>query len=215
MIITKIKHSFNDFCLDIENLKLQKGTIVGLVGANGAGKTTFMNILSGYLEANIKNIVSKEDIKKEILIPDTIDTYDYLTVEELIMLSIKYSSTNAKVDEVLSVLDLLDKRNVVIEALSAGMQKKLTLLPLFITDYDLIILDEPFNSIDLQYIFKLKKLLKEKKDKAIIIISSHILETLTDLADKIILLDNGRIVKELNEPMSIKELEREIFNGGN
>ncbi|WNZ98180.1 ATP-binding cassette domain-containing protein [Streptococcus iniae] len=70
------------------------------------------------------------------------------------------------------------KRNTQISDLSQGMTKKLSMVNIFINDYDLIILDEPFNSIDVNYIFQLKRLLLKLKKTTTIIISSHILDTL-------------------------------------
>ncbi|XCY61554.1 AAA family ATPase [Streptococcus iniae] len=75
-------------------------------------------------------------------------------------------------------MQLQEKRNTQISDLSQGMTKKLSMVNIFINDYDLIILDEPFNSIDVNYIFQLKRLLLKLKKTTTIIISSHILDTL-------------------------------------
>ena len=96
-----------------------------------------------------------------------------------------------------------------------GMKKKLTLLPIFVREYKFLILDEPFNSIDLTYIYKLKQLLREMKRKVTIIVSSHILDTLADLCDEILVMQDGKISKHIQESISIKDLEREIFEEDN
>ena len=93
--------------------------------------------------------------------------------------------------------------------------KKLTLLPLFIRKYDILILDEPFNSVDIGYIYKLKNILSQKKKDTTIIISSHILETLVDLCDSFALISDGRLEKQFLNTGDIRVVEGEIFEKGN
>lgn len=82
--------------------------------------------------------------------------------------------------------------------------------------YDLIILDEPFNSIDVKYIYKLKQLLQNIKQRgAIILISSHILDTLVDLCDEFVVLDSGKIKDTFTNTKTIKDMEERIFEGSN
>lgn len=211
MYIKNIIHKYENFTLKIENIKLKEKGLTGLVGRNGAGKTTLMNILSGYLKAS--EISSIENLKdNEVLyIASEMDIYDYLTVYEFIYFSKKYSETNKKVDEIIELLDLTSKKDIIISELSQGMRKKLCLVPLFTKDYKVIILDEPFNSIDLTYIYKLKKFLIKKGKESTVLISSHILDIMADICDDIILMDNGRIEKIITQVDNIKKLEEEIF----
>ena len=83
---------------------------------------------------------------------------------------------------------------------------------MFLKSYQLIILDEPFNSIDLEYVYQLKKIIRNKGMKSTFLISSHILETLNDLCERFILLENGKVKKTFLSQNSIKELEKEIFD---
>lgn len=213
MHILQIKHKYKkEFEFDIQNIYIEKSRIIGLVGENGAGKTTFMSILSGYLKAGcIYEVEYEKEDYKTLFLPAEMELYDFLTVKELLELVKKYSSTKLSVEELLSILDLEDKADYSIEELSQGMRKKLTLIPLFIKKYDLILLDEPFNSIDVKYIYKLKKLLKEKKKDCTFIISSHILDTLVDLCDEFIVLDQGKVAKKFVNNKSISDVEGEIF----
>lgn len=161
MFVNNIEHRYEDFCLDIKNIEFKNNSVIGLVGENGGGKTTLMNILSGEMIANGRCSV-KEDLvaSDRIMIYSDLEVYDYLTVEEFLGFVIKYNETQKDVEELLEILGLSDKRKSLIEELSLGMKKKLTLTPLFVREYDYIFLDEPFNSIDLNYIYRLKELMK-------------------------------------------------------
>lgn len=212
MIVNKISHKYPTFSLDIENLNLEQNSIIGLLGENGAGKSTLMNILSGYIKPNGYFSVENWDDTSILYIPSDLDVYEYLTVEEFITLIVKYSKTCISVNDILEKIDMKDKKDTLIEELSLGMKKKLTLIPMFLKDYDLIILDEPFNSIDLAYISTLKKFILSLKPKSTILISSHILDTLVDICDKFVLIQNGVLKKELINERDILNLESEIFD---
>ncbi|MFQ9310371.1 MAG: ATP-binding cassette domain-containing protein [Paraclostridium sordellii] len=212
MFINKISHKYPTFCLDVENLNLEKNSIIGLLGENGAGKSTLMNILSGYIKPNGHfNVENWNDISI-LYIPSDLDIYEYLTVKEFITLIVKYSKTCISIMDIIEKIDMKDKQDTLIEELSLGMKKKLTLIPIFLKDYDLIILDEPFNSIDLAYISALKKFILSLKSKSTILISSHILDTLADICDKFILIQDGFLKKELVNKKDILNLESEIFD---
>lgn len=204
-------HKYENFTLEVTDLVLAQNRIVGLVGKNGAGKSTLMSILSSYKKANIRFDLYDCDLQNTVFIPTNISLYDYLTVGEFVSFVIKHSSSEKKTDEILNDLTLYDKKNELINSLSQGMQKKLTLVPIFVKDYELVILDEPFNSIDLAYIFHLKKLLKQMKEKSSIIISSHIIDILADICDDIVHIDNGKIIKTVKNNGNVKDLEAIIF----
>ncbi len=214
--IIEITHEFKgSFELHVQNLQLPSNQIIGLVGENGAGKTTLMSILSGYLKANkVYNVSSQKPDANVLFIPSDMELYDFLTIEELLRLMKKYSDGDIDEKRLLDTLELTEKAKCSIDELSLGMKKKLTLLPLFIKKYDLIILDEPFNSIDLGYIYKLKQILREMKTESTIILSSHILETLVDLCDSFVLISHGKIKKTFKNDGNIQKVEGEIFDQG-
>lgn len=211
MIINKIEHSYFKFNLKIQDIELKENSIIGLVGKNGAGKTTFMEILSGFKKANQCFHVEGADEKSLLFIPSDLAVYEYLTVKEFLGFVVKYSDTEASMEELLEKLDLEDKAETLIEELSLGMKKKLTLVPLFTKQYSVIILDEPFNSIDLGYIYILKKYIQSFGKKATVMISSHILDVLADICDSVLLIEDGSIKKQIENCKSITKLESEIF----
>lgn len=212
MFINKISHKYPTFSIYVENLMLENNSIIGLLGENGAGKSTLMNIISGYLKTNDYFNIEDWDNISILFIPSELAAYEYLTVEEFVTLVIKYSKSDVSVSAILDNIEMQNKSNTLIENLSLGMKKKLTLIPIFLREYELIILDEPFNSIDLEYIYTLKKFLLSLKSKSTILVSSHILDTLSDICDKFILIKDGKIKKELLNNKDILNLESEIFD---
>ncbi|EJN94626.1 ATP-binding cassette domain-containing protein [Streptococcus ratti] len=209
--INKIVHEYPNFKLNISTLNIKENNIIGLIGENGAGKTTFMDLLSGLKKANVSFEVTDLDSNSILYIPSDLEPFDYMTVIEFIDIIRKYSKVSKTNLDILKELNLEEKRNVLISELSQGMRKKLSLINVFLHDYKLIVLDEPFNSVDIKYIYQLKKLLSELKKKSIIIVSSHILDTLSDLCDEFIYLEDGKVKKRFKNSGEVDLLERELF----
>ncbi|MBF1300201.1 MAG: ABC transporter ATP-binding protein [Parvimonas sp.] len=208
MILKKISHSFENFSIYVENISFDKGKIYALIGKNGAGKTTLMNAITNNLNLN-GNIEMDIDENKILYIPTELKAYEFLTVKEFINLLLKYNDTNSNYNYVIEKLNLKNKENELIANLSQGMSKKIALSPIFIRNFDFLILDEPFNSIDINYIFELKTYLKEISKDCSILISSHILDTLSDICDEFFIMKDGKIVKILDK--STEKLESEIL----
>jgi ABC-2 type transport system ATP-binding protein len=210
MYIKKIRHIYDNFTLDIEDVELCPNKIIGLVGENGAGKTTLMNILSGYQQANAHFDTEGLERNAVLYIPSDLEPYSYLTVGEFIEIVAENNPTSMTPASLLTLLSLEDKEETIIEDLSQGMRKKLALINLFVTKNELIILDEPFNSIDMKYVHELKKWLSEMKEQSTILISSHILDTLSNLCDEFVYLQKGEVTKII-ENKDANSLERELF----
>ena len=212
MYINQIAHAYSNFRLQITDLKLPEGEIIGLLGENGAGKTTLMNMLSGYYEANQTFDVENFDVDNILYIPSDLEPYPFLTVSEFVTLIINHTGGIKTAEQLISELNLEGKEDTRIEELSQGMRKKLSLINLFIRDIGLLILDEPFNSIDVTYITQLKSILRAFKGKTTILISSHILDTLNDLCDSFVLLKNGEVDKTFANRGSVRELEEQFYD---
>ncbi|WP_282919855.1 ATP-binding cassette domain-containing protein [Ignavigranum ruoffiae] len=210
--ITNIQHQYSHFELDVENLNLCENKVYGLIGRNGAGKTTFMDTLSGHIVANKKFKISNLSHDDILYIPSTSRPYTFLTVNEFSNLVIKYAGTESNSYEILNRLGLFEKKDERISNLSEGMIKKLSLIQLFIKPYPLILLDEPFNSIDIQYSYEIKKIINTLKSSSTIMVSSHIIDSLIDLCDEFILMESGKIKKRFINNQDKKEIEGEIFD---
>ncbi|MCT4433137.1 ABC transporter ATP-binding protein [Lactococcus cremoris] len=212
MYIKNIIHNYPEFRLNIKDINLENNRIIGLIGENGAGKTTLMNILSGLQNANELFNCEESDSDNILYVPSNIEPFDYMSVMEFVDIIRKYSKSKKSNSEILQDLELEDKKDTMVNSLSQGMKKKLTLINVFLYDYSLVILDEPFNSVDVKYIYQLKKMLIELKKRTTILISSHILDTLNDICDNFLYLKNGEVIKTFSNNHDITVLERELFD---
>lgn len=211
MFIRKINHKYKNFELDIENLEIENNKIIGLIGENGAGKTTLMDILSKMIKANASFDVQDYNENDTLYIPSQVSPYYFLTVSEFCKIVNEYSPSSKTSEDLIVELGLEDKKDTLISELSEGMKKKLTLINILTGDYSLIIMDEPFNSIDLKYSYEIKKLILQLKENSTILISSHILDSLIDICDEFVLLKNGNVKKVFANSKDKKQLEDEIF----
>lgn len=211
MIIRRINHKYKNFELDIENLEIGNNKIIGLIGENGAGKTTLMDILSKMIKANASFDVQDYNENDTLYIPSQVSPYYFLTVNEFCKIVNEYSPSSKTSEDLIVELGLEDKKDTLISELSEGMKKKLTLINILTGDYSLIIMDEPFNSIDLKYSYEIKKLILQLKENSTILISSHILDSLIDICDEFVLLKNGKVKKVFANSKDKKQLEDEIF----
>jgi ABC-2 type transport system ATP-binding protein len=195
--------------LDLLNLSLNRNNIHGIVGLNGAGKTTLLNSIygltkidSGEISCDGRNI-SKKDIS--YLVTENF-FYSNITAREYLNL---FSNPLFDVDKWNELFSLpLDN---IIDSYSTGMKKKLALLGTLKQDKSIMILDEPFNGLDIETCRIIRSILLRLKDRGkTIIITSHIIETLTNLCDFIHYLENGRI-KYSKHKLDFAEFERILF----
>ncbi|MGI4741103.1 MAG: ATP-binding cassette domain-containing protein [Janthinobacterium lividum] len=179
------------------SLALRPGSIHGLIGANGAGKTTLINCLYG-LENGFTGTVRAADAVgpvREItgLLPYEPYFYPRLTGREYVEFCLQARRRPVpKLHPWNQLLELpLDQYAT---DYSAGMKKKLALLALLVQDFPFLILDEPFNGLDLEANLLLKEILKRLRDRGTgILLTSHILGTLTEIADEATVLVGGRV----------------------
>jgi len=191
------------------NLKMDENKIHGIVGLNGSGKTTLLNTIFG-LKKPVTGIVlfqGRKATKKDISYQVT-ENYFYsnITGREYLQLFKNKAFPVEKWNELfLLPLDEL------IDGYSSGMKKKLALMGCLKQDKPVMILDEPFNGLDIESTRILRMVLLKLKEKSkTIIITSHIIETLTNLCDSIHFLDEGKI-KFSKSKSEFAVFEKEIF----
>lgn len=192
-------------CLDISD-----NTIHGFVGLNGSGKTTLLNTIHGQMKKLQGSIKYKdEDIKRnDIAYLETINYfYPRITGKEYLDI-FKTQNPNFDINKWNTLFEL--PLNKLIEDYSTGMKKKLALMGLICLNREVLILDEPFNGVDLETVQKIKTLLLKLKSIKTIIITSHILESLLPICDSISYLNNGKIQFTKNRN-NFDEIENEIF----
>jgi len=205
-----ISYRKNEPVIDNLNLLLQDGMIHGIVGLNGAGKTTLLNSMFG-----LKNVDSGEvlndgnKINKKSLAYLVTENFFYSNITGREYLNL-FSNKEFDLEKWNLLFDLpLDH---IIDGYSTGMKKKLALLGILKQDKPLLILDEPFNGIDIETCRIIRMiLLRLKENGKTIIVTSHIIETLTNLCDFIHYLEKGKI-KYSKDKEGFADFEREIFD---
>ncbi|MGY5845934.1 ABC transporter ATP-binding protein [Salegentibacter sp. HM20] len=215
--------------LNIEHLEIARGQNFGLVGNNGAGKTTFFSLLLDLIQPTTGNIfnneitVSQSEAWKSFTSSFIDESFliGYLTPEEYFYFIGELRNRNrADVDSFLLKFEdffngeILGRKKY-LRDLSKGNQKKVGIVAALLGDPQLVILDEPFANLDPTTQIRLKKLIKELSEtkETSFLISSHDLIHVTEVCERIVVLDKGEIVKDIaTSEATLKELE-EYFSG--
>jgi ABC-2 type transport system ATP-binding protein len=203
---SNIRKSYGDFiALKDISMNLRKGEIIGLIGENGAGKSTFLKILSGLLDPDRGKIEyfgmnffsNKERIKKRIgYLPETDSLYNNMTaIDYLRFFASLYSVQDGeeRAHELLEMLKL--PHNKTIEGFSKGMKRKLSIARTLIHDPDILIYDEPTGGLDPTTSLFISNLLRElKKRGKSILFSAHNMYYVESTCDKVIILRRGEVL---------------------
>lgn len=210
--IENLTRNYGDFiALDNISLQIDEGNICGFVGPNGAGKTTIFRIVASLLRATSGKVyIEGIDIEKnpELVrgmvgyMPDFFGVYEDLKVSEYLdfyaeLNQVSRKDIDEKIDDLLDLVGLSDKKYFYVDSLSRGMKQRLCLARALMHDPKLLILDEPASGMDPRARVHMKNILKElKKRGKTVIISSHILPEISEICDRIIILEKGKIVIE-------------------
>lgn len=213
------------------NLDIYPGEIIGYIGPNGAGKSTTVKIMLGLIDEYQGKIeIFGEDIKKSGIeykrkigyIPESGDIYENLTAREYLtfigeLYGMEYEDADKKAEKLMELFGIKDVYDGRISSFSKGMRQKVIIISSLINDPDILFLDEPLSGIDANSVMVFKEVLNElsKRGKTIFY-SSHIMEVVEKLSNRIILLKDGEIIadgnfEELNSKLSKGSLE-EVFN---
>lgn len=223
--IKDLKKIYNGVVVvNIPNLEIKKGESIGLVGNNGAGKTTLFRMILDLIRAEAGEVLSNG---QKVAGNETWKNYtasyldegfliDYLTPEEYFyFIGGLHQQSRATVDDFLAGMteffngEIL-KKGKYIRDLSKGNQCKVGVASCVLQNPELLMLDEPFANIDPSTQFRLKNLLKDlNKNKGVTtLISSHDLNHVTDACDRILLMEKGKIIKDIATSSStLNELE--------
>ena len=205
-----VKYYKKTLAVDGLSFEVRDGEIVGLLGPNGAGKTTILRCITGIvqmtegrIEVDGVDLAANEDaVKRRIaFVPEVPTPYEMLTVREhLRFIAMAYQTMDRfeeRADDLMRRFDLYDKRNDLVLSLSKGMKQKLAIACAFIHEATAILLDEPLIGIDPKGVRELKDMIAEAKARgSSILISTHMLDTAEHLCDRIIILQQGRIIAE-------------------
>lgn len=195
--------------VDHLNLQVPRGALFGFIGRNGAGKTTTLRMLAGLLEPTTGEVwVNGERVEKKSrnihrligYMPDFFGVYDDMFVWEYLDFFARcYGLPPARrkklIDELLDLVNLTDKRDANVQALSRGMQQRLCLAHALIHEPQILLLDEPASGLDPRARIEMRELLKELAAMGkTIIVSSHILPELAEMCSHIGIVEQGKLV---------------------
>lgn len=204
------------------SFQVEDGQIVGLLGQNGAGKSTTMNIITGYLsytsgEVEIQGIDILERPKeaKKLLgyLPEQPPLYEKMTVREYLQFvgelkGMKKKEAVAEATAVMEKMNLTEREQMLIRHLSKGYKQRVGLAQALMGNPPVLILDEPMVGLDPSQIIEMRELIRSLAGEHTVILSSHILSEIETVCDHIIILDHGAVTAE-NE---VKKLEAEYTN---
>lgn len=196
--ISNLNKNFkNNKILSEINLTIKRGAIVAIVGPNGAGKTTLFRIINNSITPDSGCIKRNCEVSGIVSIPGL---YPFLTGRENLELINSLNNNKFKIQDIINFIGINNAIDKKVNTYSLGMKQRLALGTTLLSDSELIILDEPFNGIDIESRkLLLKKIveIKEKQNKSIII-SSHLLNEIQSICDNVIFLKNGTIVKSID-----------------
>ena len=209
--------------VDNVNMTIKKGDIYGFIGQNGAGKTTLIRLITGLIHksggeiellgANEENELNKARTMVGSLI-ESPSFYTNMTARENLEVSRLVRNIPGKkcIDEVLELVGLKDVEKKKVKNFSLGMRQRLGIANALMGNPKLLILDEPINGLDPMGIVEIRELLKKinKEKDMTILISSHILSELSELATTYGIISNGKLIEEITAKQLSKKCRQYI-----
>ena len=207
--VENISKSFGEFkAINNLSFEVQIGDVMGFLGPKGAGKTTSMRVITGYLKSDIGNIfIDNKNFEDDPIqaksmigylpegVPLYLDFSPYLYLDYVCQVrGIKNSKKN--IEKVINDLQLQEVKDVRIETLSKGFKRRVGIAQALIHDPKLLILDEPTDGLDPLQKFEVRKLIKNLSKKKAIIISTHILDEVPEVCNKCLIINDGKKVFE-------------------
>lgn len=204
-----VKRYGNHFAVDDISFTINDGEIVGFLGPNGAGKSTTMNIITGYLSSTSGTaVIDGHDILEDTLeakkcvgfLPEQPPLYIDMTVWEYLsfVYDLKGCDFNKQkhLDEVLALVKVADVKNRLIRNLSKGYKQRVGIAGALIGNPKIIILDEPTVGLDPQQVIDIRNLVRNLGKKHTVILSTHIMQEVQAVCDRIIVINNGKIIAD-------------------
>ena len=201
----------NQKALNAVSFKINKGEIVGFLGPNGAGKSTLMKILSGYISASegaafvcdLDIATHKIDAQKRIgYLPEHNPLYLDMYVKEYLQFNAAIHAISKKeVDKIIKKVGLTPEAHKKINQLSKGYRQRVGIAAALLHNPEVLILDEPTTGLDPNQLLEIRNLIKEVGKDKTILFSTHIMQEVEAICDRVILIKKGKIVadKNLNE----------------
>lgn len=205
----KVSKYFGDFCaVNNVSFEINRGEIVGFLGQNGAGKTTLMRLLTTYLSPSAGAIkINSIDVKNSSLLvrqkigylPENPPLYENMNVQDYLtyaaqLKNVEHKKIKVEVERVLSECNLSKVKDQTIQTLSKGYKQRVGIAQAILNDPPVLILDEPTSGLDPVQIKQVRKLIKSFEHKKTILLSTHILPEIEQMAKRVIMIRAGKII---------------------
>lgn len=223
LIVDRLTKKYDSkIAVDRASFSMKKG-IYGLLGANGAGKTTLMRMICGILNPTEGSVtydgisVSKEEYRSVLgYLPQDFGYYPEFTAAEFLnyMAALKGLSKNyaaAKTKELLEEVGLSNEKRKKIKAFSGGMKQRLGIAQAIINDPEILVLDEPTAGLDPKERVRFRNLISRLGEKRIVLLSTHIVSDIEDIADEILLMKDGKIAESGSLEKVINTVEGKVW----
>ena len=222
--VKNVTKKYGNFtAVDNISFNIEEGEIVGLLGPDGAGKSTTMNMITGFIEPTEGEIIidgldilkKPKKAKRQIgYMPEGVPLYNDLTVKEFInyMADLKMVPKKVKKEKVQKIMEktnLVDVKNKLIKNLSRGYKQRVSMAGALVGDPKILILDEPTVGLDPKQITEIRELIKSLGKEHTVILSSHILSEVSQICKKVVIINKGKIVAvDTPEKLETKAEER-------
>lgn len=204
-----VKKFGSNLALDDISFTINKGEVVGFLGPNGAGKSTTMNIITGCLSSNSGDVTiggisvldNPSETKRLVgFLPEQPPLYPDMTVGEYLSFVYDLKKTSlpkaAHLDEVANVTKVRDVWNRLVKNLSKGYRQRLGIASALVGNPPIIILDEPTVGLDPKQVIEIRNLIRNLGKTHTVILSSHILSEVQSVCDRILIINEGRIIAD-------------------
>tara|TARA_B100000575_G_C23123150_1_gene650265 strand:- start:743 stop:1660 length:918 start_codon:yes stop_codon:yes gene_type:complete len=207
--VTKLSRSYGStLAVDDVSFDISSGEVVGLLGHNGAGKTTIMKIITGFIEPSsgtveIDGLVLGEDttgIQKKIgYLPENCPVWPEMRVADYLIYQARLHLVDDKsvgplVSEAIKKTRLIEKATAKIDTLSRGYRQRVGVAQALLHKPDILILDEPTNGLDPNQILQMRELIKELAETSTVIVSTHVLQEVQAICERVLIMRGGKLV---------------------
>ena len=205
--------------VDDASFEIKKGEVVGFLGRNGAGKTTCMNIITGYISATsgtasvdgFSILEHPLEVKKRVgYLPELPPLYMDMTVQEYLgfvcdIKSVKGSRKTAHIGDICDLVGIADMRTRLIKNLSKGYKQRVGMAQALVGNPEVLILDEPTVGLDPKQIIEIRNVIKTLGKNRTIVLSTHILQEVSAICERVLVINNGQIVAD-DKPENLSSL---------
>ena len=198
------------YAVDHISFNINQGEILGFLGRNGAGKSTTMNMVTGYISSTSGSVLidgydileHPREAKQHIgYLPELPPLYLDMTVEEYLKFvcnikEVKTKSQKPHIDDILELVRITDHRKRLIKNLSKGYRQRVGIAQALVGNPEVIILDEPTVGLDPRQIIEIRNLVKQLGQGHTVVLSSHILHEVADVCERVVIINKGKIVAQ-------------------